>query len=458
MASRESDQCSLWVYRVRDQTQRQLAKCLPLFTPTVDWSPDGRWIAFSARAEGVGGLFLIRPDGAGLRRLSAAPPAAMADHQPAWSPDGKRLAFARQDPADGTRDLYEISLEDEGKLERLTHLKLYGLHGVTYTAAGNDLVFSTTRQDARVLLRWDRAAAKAVPLGLDGSAPKRSANGHTVYALLRTHVSIARLASGRSGTERHINAVANARAPTVSGHATVFVSQGSGRSELWHSSAEGASARQLTQLEGVVAAPAFTPGGERVAFLGSCGPAKRFGLCVMGLTASTVQPLAADAANYGRPSWHPTTQEIWVTSDRGGSWQLWNFAADASRAPMVVPTDAPPGDAIAWTQDGQHLIYQPRLGGPLRQRSGTGLERPLDPLLPGETLVDWRIGRQGLVVLARANQERFRMMDLGSGKQVTLSEHPLGTFPERARFALAADDSVLVELSNIAVADLMQMP
>jgi Tol biopolymer transport system component len=45
------------------------------------WSPDGRWIAFSRQQA----VWLVAPDGAGERRLHAASPLR-------WSPDGTRLA------------------------------------------------------------------------------------------------------------------------------------------------------------------------------------------------------------------------------------------------------------------------------------------------------------------------------------------------------------------------------
>lgn len=54
------------------------------------WSPDGRWIAFR---RGVGGtLWLVRPDGTGLRRLDV--PRLHETTLPAWSPDSAELAFA----------------------------------------------------------------------------------------------------------------------------------------------------------------------------------------------------------------------------------------------------------------------------------------------------------------------------------------------------------------------------
>ena len=56
------------------------------------WSTRG-WIAFSNRPRrGDPGIWVIRPDGSGLRRVIAG------GQQPSWSPDGRRIAFARGYP------------------------------------------------------------------------------------------------------------------------------------------------------------------------------------------------------------------------------------------------------------------------------------------------------------------------------------------------------------------------
>lgn len=457
VASAGDGRCTLWLYALREQTRRELARCAALFTPSVDWSPDGRWIAYSGEADGAGGLFLLAPDGSVQRRLTTAPPAAMPDHQPAWAPDSQRLAFVRQDPSDGTRDLYETTLD--GQVQRLSSQRLYRLHGLSFDAGGQDLVFSTTRQDARVLLRWDRARATAVPLGLEGSAPARGADGRLVFALLRSHVGIARLDWGTAAPQRLITSVASDRAADVHpGSArTVFVSHRSGSSELWQADGDGGGARRLTRLDGVVAAPSWSPGGELVAFLGHCGPGKRFGLCLLEVAEGRVRPLAADAARYGRPAWHPQRAEVWVASDRGGRWQLWRLAADGRDA-VAVDTEQPPGASLQWTADGQALIYRPRHQAELRWRQASGgAERRLEVVAAGDSLVDWRLGPRGLVVLGRGTHERFRRVDPLTGRQQPLSEHPLGTFPELATFTLVGDEGVLVDVANTAVADLMQV-
>mgnify|MGYP000443893158 CR=1 FL=1 len=51
-------------------------------------------------------------------------------------------------------------------MRRLSTLRLYTLHGLAYAAGGQDLIFSTTLHDSRVLQRWERTSGRTAPLGL----------------------------------------------------------------------------------------------------------------------------------------------------------------------------------------------------------------------------------------------------------------------------------------------------
>jgi polyisoprenoid-binding protein YceI len=73
------------------------------------WSPDGRRIAY-ARAEpfqfGPPSVHLVRPDGSGRRNLTPEQPSG----QPDWSPDGRRLALT----VAGAMETTEIAIVDPG--------------------------------------------------------------------------------------------------------------------------------------------------------------------------------------------------------------------------------------------------------------------------------------------------------------------------------------------------------
>ena len=55
------------------------------------WSPDGRQIAFSGLVGGFNDLFIYDLESSQVRRLTSDP---FAEMDPAWSPDGRRLAFS----------------------------------------------------------------------------------------------------------------------------------------------------------------------------------------------------------------------------------------------------------------------------------------------------------------------------------------------------------------------------
>jgi TolB protein len=81
----------VWVVRANGTGRRDLTP-----SPTNDfgpaWSPDGRRIAFSKweGPSGNRGIFVMDADGEGLRQLSHG-----SDFGAAWSPDGRLIAFSR---------------------------------------------------------------------------------------------------------------------------------------------------------------------------------------------------------------------------------------------------------------------------------------------------------------------------------------------------------------------------
>ncbi len=91
--------------------------------PAIDtapaWSRDGRRIAFaSGRDGGEPEIYVMNADGSAQTRLTRTPP-FVADNTPTWSPDGRRIAFASNRAGAFNQEIYVMNA-DGSRVRRLT--------------------------------------------------------------------------------------------------------------------------------------------------------------------------------------------------------------------------------------------------------------------------------------------------------------------------------------------------
>jgi Tol biopolymer transport system component/DNA-binding winged helix-turn-helix (wHTH) protein len=149
---------TLWRSRIDGTDQIQLSPA-SVAARTPRWSPDGKWIAFMGEREdrkGVWQLYLVQSSGGGLRSLANA---QMEQGIPTWSPDGKFLVFG---------DLYRPGVWPASRLQ----IHLYclasgkvstvpgseGLWTARYSPQGGFIAALTA--DNRTVMLYDVAAGK----------------------------------------------------------------------------------------------------------------------------------------------------------------------------------------------------------------------------------------------------------------------------------------------------------
>jgi Tol biopolymer transport system component len=107
------------------------------------WSPDGRKIAFASSRTGNGDIYVVNASGEkeGANRPQRLTDSPGVDDQPSWSPDGTEIAFARQvDPNKGdNRDIYKVDADGSGET-RLAHPR-DPEHSPTWSPDGEQIAF-----------------------------------------------------------------------------------------------------------------------------------------------------------------------------------------------------------------------------------------------------------------------------------------------------------------------------
>ena len=153
-----------------------------------DWSPDGRLIAFnSSRGFGIR-LFVMRPDGSRVRQVTG-----IEAEYPSWAPDARRIAFMSAQPdahgSDPNYDVFVVNV-DGSHLEQLTGWP--GEDGWPAWSPNGKWIAFTTTHDAKgryigggpyrdvYIMRPDGTGKRRIVVGLIGAVPVWAPDGRTI--------------------------------------------------------------------------------------------------------------------------------------------------------------------------------------------------------------------------------------------------------------------------------------
>lgn len=134
----------------------------------ADWSPNGRWLAYTRLGEEVQThIFRIRRDGTHRQNLSkkSCLGTCTAEQLPAWSPDGTRIAYVREASFSTHWRIYVKDADGRDAHQVVPSRPRARDHGPQWSPSGKRLVF------ARFNFRRDKSAVFTVRL--DGSRLQR---------------------------------------------------------------------------------------------------------------------------------------------------------------------------------------------------------------------------------------------------------------------------------------------
>ena len=463
--SNESGNADIWLVSVATGESRRLTDD-PDSDTDPTWFPDGRTIAFVSNrggppavwtvsaATGNARLLLagaidpdVSPDGTllavaarqpnGLTRIAVAPVADpdrlrllspgegfWDERDPAWSPDGRRVAYT------DFRDVWVIEAEG-GRAARITGGE-GGSIEPTWSPDGHSIVCSSTRKGERALWRIRVPGGDAVRLtaGTDAEVqPMLSADGaRLVYATRRRTSSIEILDLAGRASQRAIALSGLATMPALDpqGRFLVFVRNRLEHTGLWRRELSASDfdepPRRLVEMPGTVAKSAVTPDGRFVAFHRVVDGERD--IWVVPAQGGEVVPLVKRRGADIHPAFSPDGASMAFVSDSTGEQHVWVVGIQDGRVigePRQV-TNGPGSDLCpSWSPDGRRIAFIRHQGedadvwiADLSGRESGGR------VTSGELvdLLQWESGREAILVACRRHgrNSELRRITLADGR------------------------------------------
>ncbi len=297
----------------------------------------GRWLGAMALAAAVlVAVFLVarRPSSGRTPtpRLSQLTSAEGIEDSPAWSPDGRAIAYAGE--ADGVRKIFVQRL-GEGDATILTAKNGFDDIQPAWTPDGKTVAFVRAREAGRRLEPGDVFGQYS---------------GGDVWTV--------DVATGREA--RLLEEAAN---PSFAADGRLAVDASwAGPQRIWITDPSGHNPQQATTdvTEAVAhVRPRWSPDGKRIVFQNI--ERTKFDIRVVELASKALTWVTNDLYQDVQPVWSPSGRFIYFSSYRSGGLNLWRVAVSAAGAPQGPPRQLTTGAGqdldAAVSGDGKRLAF-----------------------------------------------------------------------------------------------------
>jgi Tol biopolymer transport system component len=334
----------------------------------IDWSPEGKLLAFQDRSspQEPYSIFLLSLETLEKRKLTSPPEGHWnGDWNPAFSPDGKMLAFMRDSSVD-TEDIYLVPVGG-GEARRLTFDNT-PLRGMAWTPDGSAIVFTNSSGGTNFRL-WKVSISGGTPEPLVAGgeeamsiAISRQGNrlAYTQASPGNTDIWRIELSSSTGRGSSPVKLIGSSRGeenPKYSpdGKKIAFASDRSGSVEIWVCDNDGSNQVKLTNFGGPLGgSPNWSPDGRRIAF--DSRPEGYSQIFVINADGGQPHRITKDNVDDTAPSWSKDGKWIYFSSVRGGAeaLQTWKIPSQSGEAVQVTKRG---GFRHSESTDGKFFYY-----------------------------------------------------------------------------------------------------
>ena len=301
----------LYVMNADGSGQKRLTRITSFGVPPA-WSPDGRRLAFVLGHGPNAEIYVVNIDGSGQRRLTRT---SGLEVFPVWSPDGRKIAFLRiGDPEH--RGLYVINADGSGQRKLADEASLAA---PDWSPDGQKIVFISNRGGPTWCTWQPGCNTEIYVMNADGSGQR----------------NLTRNPAHDSNTS-YWGAAHSAWSPN--GGKIAFVSDRDGRAgcigqpgcntEIYVMNADGSGQRNLTRNPARDDEPVWSPDGRKIAFV-----SRRDGkpeVYVMNADGSGQRNLTRNPGRDSAPAWSPDGRTIAFHSNRDRNTEIYVMNADGS--------------------------------------------------------------------------------------------------------------------------------
>jgi len=376
-----------------------------LWSRYCDWSPDGRFLAVAGRSADrkSWSIDLVSLETGQKRPLTTSGNPGIFEIAPAFSPDGRVLAFLRGDFVPEVALLIQPLSNDgasAGPAKPVAKERQFS--SVSWMPGGQELVVSGVEGTRWVSVTGSRSRQLSPSISGLAGAQISLRGTRLVYTDVESRSRFFRISLAASQGNEPAPFLSSTRgesdlAFSPDGQRVSFSSDRSGESRIWVCNTDGSGCYQLPSVPGAIytGSSSWSPDGRRLAFDAAIGGT--WHVYISATEGSSVRRLASGA----RPRWSRDGQWIYFASTRSGESEIWKARADLADADAkALRITRRGGIEAVESADGRHLYYARRWTSgvwrlPLGGSGDVREEKILD--IGGEGL--WSLRPDGILVL-----------------------------------------------------------